>query len=92
MINNENNLHVKFAAIKYTDGYIYAVPRPGRHHTVIGMMADYGHPTPIKGEQGFILSDGTFADRQAAKIVAKKAKQLLPRASKSDELFSEDLW
>jgi hypothetical protein len=89
---SNNNLHVKFVAIKYTDGYTYAVPRPGRHHTVIGMMADYGHPVPIKGVQGFMLSDGTFADRKTAKAIAKEANQLLPTASPSDDLFSEDLW
>lgn len=41
-----------------------------------------------KGERGFILSDGTFAGREKAATVAKKAKQV-PKTVK--KLHSEDL-
>jgi hypothetical protein len=55
-------------------------------------MVRSGKPTPIKGEQGFILSDGLWVDRETAKKVAIEAEQLLPRAVNSKYLFSEDVW
>jgi hypothetical protein len=47
-----------------------------------------------KGQRGFILSDGTFADREEAAKVAKKAKQVKSGASalaKRKKLHSENL-
>jgi hypothetical protein len=86
-------LTVERAAIKDHDGKVYTVPRPGRHHDVIKMMVNsYFRPIPITGEQGFVLSDGTFADRVRAREVAEAANQLLSRASTGKELFSEDVW
>lgn len=90
--NRPKVLLVVAAAILDDDGIIYSVPAPGRHHDVISLMADAGIETPILGEQGFLLSDGRFARRTAAKDVARKAGQLLERASKLKELFSEDVW
>ena len=79
-------------AIKDKTGRIYQLPKPNRHHHVIKEMVKDGCTTPITGEQGFILSDGRFAGRIVAKFVAEKAGQLLDRASKRCELFSECIW
>jgi len=73
------------------DDKIYTLPRPNRHHNIIHYMILQGFKRPITGEQGFLLSDGTFADRYTAKIVAIEAKQKT-KETKKQELFSEDLW
>jgi hypothetical protein len=84
---------IQMVAIKSkVDGKIHALPKPARHPNVIKMMVQLGYPTPILGEQGFITSDGVFVNRLEAKVIAKAANQLLPRASKLDQLFSEDVW
>lgn len=80
------------AAIIGHDGVPYSLPAPARHHDVIGHMVALGHPTPIKGEQGFMLSDGSFADRRRALGNAVVNDQLLPGAGKRRWLFSEDVW
>lgn len=91
--NQPKVLLVVAAAIKSAeDGIVYSVPAPGRHHNVIHMLAQAGFKPPVLGEQGFLLSDGRFATRTAAKYVARKAGQLLERASELKQLFSEDVW
>lgn len=85
-------LRVEAAAILDHDGTVYSVPRPGRHHDVIRLMAGIGCPTPITGAQGFLLSNGKFCGRIPAKFLAKEAGQLLAGASTRKELFSEDVW
>lgn len=81
------------AAIIGEDGKPYSLPPMARHHDIIRWMAGtLKHATPIKGEQGFMLSDGTFANRRRAKMCARANKQLLPGVSESGELFSEDVW
>jgi hypothetical protein len=86
-----NNIIVDCAAIKQ-DGKVWSIKRPARHHDIIRLMIKNGLPKPIKGEQGFVLSNGLFVDRITAKRIASNANQLLPRASKSTLLFSEDMW
>ena len=92
-------LTVACAAIKRQDGSIWFVERPQRHHDVIRLMAKTLGWSPgelrvtYDATQGFLLSDGRFVNRKAAKLVAIKAGQLLPRANAhSTELFSEDVW
>lgn len=80
------------AAIIGHDGAPYHLPQPARHHNVIRHMVALGHPTPIRGQQGFMLDDGTFVNRIKARLIAKEAGQLLPRDCKLKELFSEDVW
>lgn len=82
---------VELAAILGEDNIIYSVPRPGRHHDVIRLMTEQGK-NPKAGEQGFLLSDNTFANREVAKIIAKEAGQLLPREMGHNRLYSEDVW
>lgn len=86
------SLQVVGVAIKAQDGTIYSLPPPNRHHNIIRLMTEAGRSKLDMREQGFILSDHTYATREKAKIVAIAAKQLLPRASKSKELFSECIW
>jgi hypothetical protein len=96
-------LRVERAAIRRdADGKVWSVPAPGRHHTVMGVMAQefgwkIGDPPVDRGcTQGFLLSNGRFATRKAAAIIAQRAKQLLERAptggSFAHGLFSEDVW
>lgn len=85
-------LTVAAAAIIDDDGTVFSVPPPGRHHDVIALMASQGRPCPCIRQQGFVLSDGRYVNRKAAKLVAEKAGQLLERASNLDILFSEDVW
>lgn len=83
------------AAIKWGKA-VYSVPAPGRHGDVFRVieadpMADMtcdGGPDA----QGFLTSTGRFLGRVGAKQCARDAGQLLPTASKSTDLFSEDLW
>jgi hypothetical protein len=87
-----SNATISCAAIRAPDGKVYSVPKPGRHYHVILLMASLGMPTPIRGEQGFLLSDGRFVGREEAKLVAEAAGQMLPGRGKLTELFSEDIW
>jgi len=92
---NKENLTVDAAAIMdLRDKKVYSVPRPGRHNDVMALMYESGIPKIITGqhEQGFLLSNGMFVGRIPAKRIAKKAGQLLPRASDLRQLFSEDVW
>lgn len=86
------DVRVMAAAIKDHDGKVYHVEQPGRHHDVIRLMVRAGCKKPVTGTQGFLLSDGQFVGRIAARFVAMAAGQLLPRDSKLKELFSEDVW
>lgn len=88
-----DRLRIVRAAVMTGKGVVYSVPAPGRHGDVFQKMreageTDFGPPDA----QGFIASDGGFYGRIAAKEIARAAHQLLPRASESDDLFSEDLW
>ena len=81
------------AAVRTSDGRVFSVRRPGRHHDVVHMMVErFGIPQTGDQEQGFLLSDGTFCRRAAARTVAEQAGQLLPRAMDLKELYSEDVW
>lgn len=79
------------AAIRDHDGTVYSVPSPGRHADVIRLMVEKGRPTPITGNQGFLLSDGRFALRKPAAHIAIKAGQITA-LKWPPNLFSEDLW
>lgn len=84
---------VEMSAILDYDGKVVSLPRPNRHHNIIHYMAkELGHPCPISGKQGFVLTDGTFVDRKTAKLHAIENKQLIKGHSKLDILFSECVW
>lgn len=92
MTDTRSGIRVVGVAVKSESGVLYALPAPNRHHNVIHMMVDSGELAPITGEQGFILSDGRFARRAAAKLYAEEAGQILEGRGSHRELFSEDLW
>jgi hypothetical protein len=80
------------AAIK-EDGTVFALPAPARHHDIIHFMVHkYQVAPPVRGKQGFLLSDGSFVDRVVAKVYADCHGQILTGMGQRRELFSEDLW
>ena len=62
-----------------------------RHNEIIHYLIQLGYKKPIpNNEQGFIDSNGTFYDRDNARMLAKITKQLPKDFNKI--LTSEDLW
>jgi hypothetical protein len=87
-------LTVLQAAISVGDGIVTA-PKPARHGDIIRIACRMGAPYAAPDEQGFLLSDGTFATRERAWQVAHEAAQPIlrwPEIQAGDYLFSEDLW
>jgi len=75
------------------DGVLHSLEKPARHFDVIRNMRDAGYPTPIRGDQGFILGDGSWVGRRAAFILAERTAQLNgARNTHSRWLFSEGVW
>lgn len=68
---------------------IVSAPPPARHHNLFAIQPD--GPYPCGDESGFLLSDGSFADRTRAMQIALANGQLAA-PTRQDELFSEDLW
>lgn len=77
---------------------IISAPPPARHHNLCGLEYHLKERGMIADEQtirnsGFILSDGTYADRRRAAEVAIAAGQVKADAmTVKGTLFSEDLW
>lgn len=89
----QDELYIACAAIKSRDGEkVYSLDKPARHHHIIKYAVEQGEPTPVIGEQGFLTNSGKFVRRKRAKMIARRAGQLLDRASDSSLLFSEDVW
>lgn len=84
---------IERAAIFY-NGTIYSVPRPGRHHTVIQMMARDNFPNEAMSlkNQGFVTSTGRFVDRYEGAKIARAAGQIIREPTPPDMLTSEDVW
>ncbi len=86
-------LRVVAVAVRTDDGLIHSLPAPARHFSVVQLLVEnHGYVQTTMEDQGFLLSDGRFCRRKPAKLVAERAGQLLERASKLSELFSEDVW
>lgn len=68
---------------------VISAPPPARHHNLFALVK--GLPP---NESGFLLSDGSFADREEALRVALAAGQPLINhpGRHPTRLFSEDLW
>lgn len=84
------------AAVKTDDGVIHFMPPPNRHHHTVHALhfAFNDHASGIiqaRGEQGFVMSDGTFADREEA-AKAALATGRIKSLSHPPKLYSEDLW
>lgn len=90
-------MHIATAAIRRnSDGKIFTLPRPARHHSLIAMMIKAGEQRPIGQEprytQGFVTDDGNFVNRDEAKEIALAANQVKNGKTISKTLTSEDLW
>ena len=83
------------AAVRTADGLVHFMPPPHRHHHTAHAMhrADDSGMRLIaaRGEQGFVMSDGTFANREEAGKCAIEAGQIKELAH-PPKLYSEDLW
>lgn len=72
---------------------ILSVPAPGRHHNVKYLSRRLGLDATGVEDQGFLLSDGTFATRERALEVAKAAGQIIRRCGGDErKLISENVW
>lgn len=89
-----NLLRVVAAAINRNDsGEIVSLPVPARHYDIINHIVETMGDYPVRGTQGFLLSDGRFATRRAALAVAETAGQLIKEpVAPAHGLFSEDVW
>jgi hypothetical protein len=93
-------LKVVAAAMRVTPGgedprklpIIISAPPPARHHNLFAIIYNQKDDEVPEEEQGFLLSDGTFADRVKAAIVAQVSGQLTKPMIAYPWLFSEDLW
>lgn len=89
-------LTVETVAIRIGEA-VFSLPRPNRHHNVMWWLHTLGISAGLMHDSGFVLSDGTYADRKRAMEVAKAAGQLIQREGQTvpiapPNLFSEDLW
>lgn len=86
-----NNEFITGVAI-VTDGKLFQLPKPNRHHHCIELAARQLNKPVSDGTQGFMTSTGRYVLREEALTIAKAANQLLPRHKHPRELFSESLW
>lgn len=89
-------LMVETAAIRIGEA-VFSLPRPNRHHNVMWWLHTLGISAGLMHDSGFVLSDGTYADRKRALTVATEAGQLIQREGQTvpispPNLYSEDLW
>lgn len=92
----ESGLKVEAAAIRIGEA-VFSLPRPNRHHNVMWWLHTLGIRDALMHDSGFVLSDGTYADRKRAMEVAEAAGQLIQRPGQTvpiapPNLYSEDLW
>lgn len=87
-------LRVVAAAILKLDGdEIVSLPPPARHHDLITLLTKRDGVYDWRNEQGFLLSDGQFARRAPALIIAREAGQIVARCGGDQtRLYSENLW
>lgn len=83
-------------AMQFADGLMITAPRPARHHHLVtSWVFQFGHMMkyPHGVEQGFLLSDGSFANRELAYEVALGNGQIRKGETPCPGmLFSEDVW
>lgn len=91
-LNNPATRRAIAAAVRTDDGLVHFFPPPCRHHhTIHALHRDNNGLIVARGEQGFVMSDGTFADREEAGQCAIAAGQIKELAH-PPRLYSEDLW
>lgn len=80
------------AAIRTHDKMVFSMLPPARHGECFTLMNACRPDCMGKEEQGFVTSHNRFVDRIEAKRIATEAGQLIERAMRLPELYSEDLW
>ncbi len=80
---------IERAAIRTTEGTVYSVWRPQRHHDLLAFLRAHTLPIPAIQNHGFITSTGRFVSSAEAARVALAAGQS-PRAH--PHLQTEHLW
>ena len=78
------------AAVIY-EGVIFTIPKPARHHNIVHAMFYMGLPKLAQKEQGFILSNGQYINREEAAALALANGQC-ENLMAPPYLYSEDLW
>lgn len=73
-----------------SEGNLWAVMKPGRHHHVLWFMSDYDKNDDSQ-QQGFLTNKFRFLGREDARKLAMKNGQA-PEPDHHKRLFSEDLW
>lgn len=82
------------AAVRTDDGMVHFFPPPCRHHHTVHALHRMTSGSEIvvaRGEQGFVMSDGTFASREDAGQCAIEAGRI-KKLAHPPKLYSEDLW
>lgn len=81
-------------ACRDTEGRIWSLPRPFRHHDVLRVMREYGatedEDNPFS--QGFLDESGRYLHRKAAYLSAVANGQIKGGKLIGSVLTSEDLW
>jgi hypothetical protein len=86
---------ITHVAIRFR-GVVYSLPKPSRHHDVIGLIAEttgVTHVDSLGEDQGFLDASGRYLNRRQALGVAIGNNQLregIPVYHR--ELCSENLW
>lgn len=82
------------AACIDTEGRVWSLPRPFRHHHVLRVMHEHGakQAEDNRDSQGFLDASGRYLRRPAALISAQMNGQLKNGRIISGVLTSEDLW
>ncbi len=76
-----------------SNGRVWTLPRPARHHNVLAEMRRQGHALTAFDEQGFLTSDGRFLGRiEAAGLAVASGQVDQEGLAAFPNLFSEDLW
>lgn len=87
------NARITDVAIKTPDNVIWSLPEPNRHHHVIELIYNtVNDGKMVIGEQGFLVNNQYFVNRQEALTIALFNEQLITKHPQSYELYSEDIW
>lgn len=85
--------YILCAANIHTNGNIFVVQKPGRHHHIEHWMFSLDIAQTTLRNQGFLTNTGRWVGRKQGLRIAIAAQQLLPnKAQPLTELYSEDLW
>ena len=78
------------AAVRF-EGMTFSLLPPARHGECLCLLRAC-RPDSFAEEQGFVTSSNRFVGRTEARKIAEAADQLMARAGKFPELYSEDVW